>query len=72
MSATISDIITPAYSQTEMTAEQFVKRMELIDRGWEYKKISTAQDVIMTQGEPIKFMAFIEHDGAVKKYNYAE
>lgn len=72
MSATISDIITPAYSQTEMTAEQFVKRMELIDRGWEYKKISTAQDVIMTQGEPIQFMAFIEPDGAVKKYNYAE
>jgi hypothetical protein len=72
MSASVCDIVTPPYSQPEMTPEQFLKRAEMRERGWVYKKITTANDVVMTQGEPIQFMAFIEMSGDVKTYNYAE
>jgi hypothetical protein len=72
MTAAICDIFTPQYSQPEMTPEQFLKRAEMRERGWDYKKITGGHDVVMTKGEPIQFMAFIEPDGVVKTYNYME
>ena len=58
--------------KADMTANQYTKR-QLMERGdWLFKKVIKSGDVVMTFGEPVEKMAFIEPCGHVESYNYSE
>lgn len=78
MSATIHDInerrkVTKFVQlKTDMTAHQFGQRQTMQRGGWLFKKITKSGDVVMTFGEPVQKMAFIEPTGAVANYQYGD
>lgn len=56
----------------DMTPHQYGRRQTMERGDWKFKKVIQSGDVVMTFGEPIKQMAFIEPCGTVETYNYNE
>ena len=59
-------------TKTDMNPRQWGKRQDMERGGWQFKKVSKMGEVVMTLGEPIEKMAFIEQCGHVQQYQYGD